>query len=149
MGLISLEEVLGSAVVAAVISFVTAIVVARTTSRATIKAARFTTAEGREKEARTALGRAIIGWQIAATEDAELRVRQESAGQARAALIELSSIPGFEIKTARFHEIVGLLASPTEADLRRAAALWAAVEAEIRNVVDPREDTATVWCGLA
>lgn len=146
MGLVSFEEILRSAaIVAAVISGLFALAAARSAKRATLTAARFAADEAREKEARAALGRAIVGWQIAAKEDAEWRVRQESAGQARAALIELSIIPAVTIRTPEFDQIVELLTARSEADLAQADELWPKVEAEMRKALGPSQEAPRLW----
>jgi hypothetical protein len=143
--LIGGEEILGSAVVAAVISLGTSIAVALVARRTTLRAARVAAAEAREEEARAALERAIQGWQIAAKKEAELSARQEGAGQGRAALIALTVIPGFEIESPEFEQILALLGSASEDDLAQAAELWPSVEGQLREMVAPPELAPGFW----
>jgi heme exporter protein D len=145
VGLIGVEEVLGSAVVAAVISLGTSIAVALVTRRTTLRAVRVTAAEARGEQARAALERAIQGWQIAAKEEAEMSARQGGAAQGRAALIALALIPGFEIEIPEFEQILALLGSASEDDLRQAAKLWPSVEGQLREVVAPRDLASGFW----
>lgn len=146
MGLISIETVLGSAVVAALISGVVSLRVARSTAEATVKAARVAAREGRARAAdeerrlgRDALVRAVEGWHMAALEDADWSVRQESAGKARAALIETATILGSEVRTEDLDRMLKLLEARNEEDLRAAADIWPAVQQTIMAAI-PRLD---------
>jgi hypothetical protein len=145
VGVISFDDIVGSAVVAALVSGLIGLTVARSAARAAMKAARFTAAEARGKEARAALGRAIDGWHIASKREVDLRGRQQGAGRVRAALIELSMIPGFAIKTREFAELIGVLAATNEDDLKRAEALWSSVELQLRDAVAPAPPAPSIW----
>jgi hypothetical protein len=72
-----------------------------------------------------------------------------SAKRARAkrgaALIELSAIPGFEIESSEFDQVLALLGAATEDDLQQAAELWTTVEGQIRAVVTPLEVRPGSW----
>ena len=148
MGAISLEEVLGSAGVAVVVSGVVSLLVARSTAKATVEAAQVTAREERAKAAdeerrqcRAALVRAVEGWHIAALEDADWSVRQENAGKARGGLIEVATILGRRVRTPEFEQLIESLAARNEDDLRRAADFWPPVQQAIVTVLS-RLDSA-------
>lgn len=85
-------------------------------------------ADEERRQCRVALRSAVEGWHIASLEDAEWSVRQESAGKARGALIEVSALLGPRIRTAEFAQLLELLAAQTEDDLRQAKVLWPLVQ---------------------
>lgn len=146
MGDLSVEVLLGSAVVAALISGLVSVFVARKTAQATVDAAQVAAREGRARAAdeerrlgRDALVRAVEGWHMAALEDADWPVRQESAGKARAALIEIATILGDDVRTQDFDRMLQLLEAKDEEDLTIAAGVWPAVQQTIMTTI-PRLD---------
>ena len=148
MAALSVDALVGSAVVAAVISGIVSLLVARSTAQATVEAARVAAREERAKAAdeerrqvRAALVRAVEGWHLAALRDADWAVRQESAGKARGALVEVAALLGLPVRTAEFEELILLLAARTEDDLSRAEKLWGRVEETIVDTLQRFDST--------
>jgi len=139
---------LTSAVVAALISGLVSVLVARSTAQATVKAAQVAARGERAKagdeerhHCRAALRAAVEGWHTAALRDADWRARQEGAGRARAALIEVSAILGQPVRTTEFDQLVELLAADSEEDIETARVLWPLVQQTIVTTL-PRLDLA-------
>lgn len=122
--------------------------VARSTAKATVEAAKVTAREERAKAAdeerrqcRAALVRAVEGWHVAALQDADWSVRQENAGKARGALIEVATILGTRVRTPEFEQLIAFLAARNEDDLRQAVQYWPPVQHAIVTAL-PRLDVA-------
>ena len=128
-------QFLGSAAVAAVIAGGVSLIVGYWARKGTVEAARIAAQEGRaqaaderDRQTRAALVRAVTAWDQASRDEVDWSVRREKAGEARAGLIEIAMLLRLRESTPEFDELFDVLAARTEADLRRAAELWPAVQ---------------------
>lgn len=116
MEVISLEELLASAGVAAVISGAVSLIVARWQANATVQAAQAAVQAAQvaidadlARQCREALRRTAVALQIAGTSEVEWAVRQERVGEALAGLIEIVAILGRAVRTAHFDQLIDAL----------------------------------------